>query len=126
MSNESVKPGAAPRPQVERRRTPRAPADFAIAFAGPPGTTHEARLRDLSTGGLCCHYGEPLREMTLVDLSLDIPGVQSTQHVQGAVVRSAKVRGVNPPTYEIAVFFTSMSPEARRAIDAYVTARLVS
>lgn len=119
-------------PRIERRRTPRAPADFAVHIAppqqqggAPAAAPVEARLRDLSTGGLCCLHPDPLREMTLLEMQLAIPGIDEPQRVQGAVVRCVKARGVTPPSYELAVFFTDMAPETRRAIDTYVTAKLI-
>lgn len=111
------------RPGIERRKAARAHADFAIRLA-ERGELRGARIKDLSTSGLCCLYPEALREMTLVRIALELPGDSTAHEVQGAVVRCAKLRDYSAPTYEVAVFFTQMSPEARRAIDTYVTAQL--
>lgn len=108
---------------IERRRAPRASADLPIRL-GENEQTLPARLRDLSSSGLCCHYPEPLREMTMVQMDLDLPGQEGSHQVQGAVVRCEKQRGINPPTYEVAVFFTDLAPGARKAIDGFVRSRI--
>jgi hypothetical protein len=107
------------RPAIERRRAPRAQAEFAIHLA-ERGEKRPAALQDLSTGGLRCHHGEAIREMTLVEIGLTLPEQTEVHTVRGAVVRCAKLRGQNPPTYEIAIFFTEVSPACRAAIARYV------
>ncbi len=109
------------RPGIERRRAARAKAEFSIRLA-ERDTMREAKLKDLSTNGLCCHYGEPLREMTLVRIAVQFPGQPETHQVQGAVVRCVKLRDVSPPTYEIAVFFTELPQACRVALAEFVTA----
>ena len=107
----------------ERRRAPRAVADFAIRVADR-GESRPATVKDLSTHGLCCFHPEPIGEMTLVGMQLEIPGDGGPHEVQGAVVRCEKCRGQTPPTYEVAVYFTEIRPETRRAIAGYVEQRL--
>jgi hypothetical protein len=109
---------------IERRKAPRAPADFSIRLADR-GEAREARVKDLSTHGLCCWYPEPVAEMTLVRLDLELPG-QGAHEVQGAVVRCQKVRGQSPPTYEVAVYFTRVPAECRAALAQYVTTQLAA
>lgn len=111
------------RPAMERRRTPRAKAEFAIHLA-ERGEPRAATLKDLSAGGLCCLFPEPLREMTLVEIGMQLPGEAQVQQVRGAVVRCVKVRGVNPPTYEIAIFFTDVPAPCRAAIHEFVTQQI--
>lgn len=121
------------RPAMERRRAPRAKAEFAIQLGDvkPTGARERstdqlqpAQLKDLSTGGLCCLLGEALREMTLVELSMQLPGDATPHRVQGAVVRCAKVRGTTPPTYEAAIFFTDVSADCRAAISSFVATQV--
>lgn len=109
--------------QVERRRAPRASVSIPIRLS-PRGEAEPATLVNLSTSGLCCHFGEAMTEMTLVGIDLDLPGCAERARVQGAVVRCDKVRGVNPPTYEIGVFFTDMSDATRRTIHEFVDTQL--
>lgn len=111
------------RPGIERRRAARAKADFSIQLTERDGM-REATLKDLSTSGLCCHFGESLREMTLVRIALLVPGNQATHDVQGAVVRCAKLPDVSPPTYEVAVFFTEVSPACRAELGRYVASHV--
>ena len=128
MTSDTPKGGTAGKPARERRRDPRALADFSIQIgqspkAGVPGTERSpARLRDLSISGLCCFHPAPMTEMTLVHLTLRLPGDDRDHEVDGAVVRCAKLRGQTPPTYEVAVYFTEMTPETRAAIGSFVVA----
>jgi hypothetical protein len=109
--------------QVERRSVPRAKADFAIHLSDGDEKT-EARIKDLSTRGLSCTFPEPIGEMTLVAISLELPGAPQAYDIQGAVVRCEKLRGRKPPTYEIGIYFTTIEPEGRRAIAGYVEQQL--
>ena len=111
------------RPAAERRKAPRAKAEFQIRL-GERAATKEARIQDLSTSGLCCHFGDAIREMTLVEIGMQLPGDDTLHALRGAVVRCQKLRGQNPPTYEIAVFFTELPPACRQAIGEFVTARV--
>lgn len=108
---------------IERRRTPRAEVDIPIRLT-PRDTAQPAQLVNISTSGICCTFGEAVNEMTLVGLTLELPSQDTAIPVKGAVVRCKKLRDRNPPTYEIGIFFTEMSPETRRAIEAFVESRL--
>ncbi|MCA8957590.1 MAG: PilZ domain-containing protein [Planctomycetes bacterium] len=107
----------------ERRRAPRAPVHVPIQLA-PNGAGQSAELVNLSTSGLCCHFSAAISEMTLVAIELDLPGARGTK-VQGAVVRCEKLRGINPPTYEVGVFFTDMSDATRKLLGEFVDQQLV-
>lgn len=101
----------------ERRRAPRAAFDIPIHLS-PRGDARPARLVNLSTSGLCCHFEEAMTEMTVVGIELELPGQKAPARVEGAVVRCAKVPDRSPATYELGVFFTGMSDATRAAIDA--------
>lgn len=101
----------------ERRRAPRALADFPIRLSPREGLA-EAKLKDLSEIGLCCTTAAPLDEMTLVGIDLQLPGARTAMRVQGAVVRCERRRSSND--YELAVYFTEIGSDARSAIGAYV------
>ena len=67
-----------------------------------------------------------MAEMTLVGIALDLPGVTEQVHVKGVVVRCDKLRGINPPTYEIGIFFTEMSDATRANLAQFVEAQLAA
>ena len=104
----------------ERRRVTRARVDFPLRMTqrteAKPGT-----VLDISENGLCCTFGESIREMTLVKIDLRLPDREESHSLQGAVVRCEKRRNISPPTYEVAVYFTDLAPEARRALREFVT-----
>lgn len=102
----------------ERRRAPRAPADFPIQLS-PRGSSGPAQLKDLSEIGLCCTAQQSLPEMTLVGIDLDLPGQDQRHTIQGAVVRCEPLRS-DPGRFEVAVYFTSITAPARAAIASYV------
>jgi c-di-GMP-binding flagellar brake protein YcgR len=103
----------------ERRRAPRVRANFPIELACETGKLSGV-LRDISTVGLCCQIPTALREMTLVRMRLDLPGAASTADIEGVVVRAEKLRNKTPATYDVALFFSNVSPGARAAIEGFV------
>lgn len=109
---------------IERRRAPRAAASFPIQLTAQAQPGAPATLKDISNNGLCCTYGEPVREMTVVKLDMRFPGQKDMHSVQGVVVRCAKRRGESPPTYEIAIYFAEMAAASRAALEQYVGATL--
>ncbi len=110
---------------IERRRAPRASVSIPIQLS-PRGDAEPATLTKLSTSGLACQFGSAMTEMTLVGIDLDLPGIAESAHVQGVVVRCDKVRGLNPPTYEVGIFFTDMSNECRATLGEFVEAQLAT
>ena len=106
----------------ERRGAPRATANLPLQLS-PESGAQPASLKDISQSGLCCEFPEPLTEMALMGIDLELPG-DDPHRVEGIVVRCDKQRGVNPPTYEVAIYFTELKPETRRAIQKYVLSRL--
>ena len=112
-----------PQVDLERRGAPRASVSLPIQLS-PRGEAEPATLTNLSTTGLGCHFGEAMSEMTLVGIDLDLPGAAEPARVQGAVVRCDKIRGLNPPTYDIGIFFTDMSDATRAALGTFLDRQL--
>jgi PilZ domain len=107
-------------PPRERRRAPRAQADFPIHLA-PHASAGAARLKDISEIGLCCEFGAPVQEMTMVAIDLELPGEAEQHRVKGAVVRCDPVRG-SKKDYEIAVYFTDVGAPTRAILRSIVAA----
>lgn len=102
----------------ERRRTPRANADFPMRLGSLP-----AQLKDISEGGLACRLGQPMEEMTRVQIDLDLPaGDRNARHtVEGAIVYCA------PSTdgeYDLGILFLAPPEDTTSAIRAFVQKRL--
>jgi hypothetical protein len=107
-----------PSPQSERRRAARALADFPVRLANQPDQ-EPALLRDISEIGLACVAPAPIPEMTRVALDFALPGSTELHKIQGAVVRCEplpKSKG----KYDLAIFFTELSPVTRAALQHYV------
>lgn len=102
----------------ERRRAPRAVADFPIQL-NPAGQATPARLKDLSAIGLCCTTSAKMQEMSIVGIDLQLPGESKRHALQGAVVRCEPTRG-SKSSYELAVWFTQIDDAAKKALGAYV------
>ena len=105
---------------AERRRHPRAEADWTVEIALDDGT-HRARLRDVSRIGLCFHVERAIPMMTVLQIALDLPVDGGVRRVSGsgAVVRCQRIS----PTlehYEVAVFLHDMAEGDRAALDAHV------
>ena len=117
--------------QHERRNAPRADARFPIRLSvdnhAPDAGAgfQDAELKDISTNGLACRYhGEAMSEMTLMAVNLELPGSDAAHRIEGVVVRCEKVRGISPPTYEVAIYFTEIGATAREAIRTFVNTAL--
>jgi hypothetical protein len=105
---------------AERRRHPRAEADWTVEIALDDGN-HRARLRDVSRIGLCFHMERALPMMTVLRIGLDLPVDGGVRRVtgSGAVVRCQRIS----PTlehYEVAIFLHDMAEGDRDALDSHV------
>jgi len=104
----------------ERRQHPRAEAPWSVTLNLDDGP-HVARLRDISRAGVCFFLDRPIAPMTLLALSLELPGMPDQRPVRGngAVVRCERISpGVEH--YEIAVFLHDLAETDREAIDELV------
>ncbi|MEZ6017024.1 MAG: PilZ domain-containing protein [Planctomycetota bacterium] len=105
---------------AERRRHQRARADWPITIVLDDGV-HQAKIRDVSRGGVSFFLDRPIPEMTALRVQFDIPvedGVRKIQGV-GAVVRCERIAR-NLEHYEIAVFVQDMALPDRETVDGYV------
>lgn len=108
------------KPQAERRRARRAPADLPITLDCSTGRI-KARVRDISTSGICFFLNDPMPEMTAVkiDLEIGVDGKKAKVSGDGAVVRCQRIaQGVEH--YEVAVFFTHLREDGRQLLENYV------
>jgi hypothetical protein len=105
----------------ERRRWPRAKADWPISVDLPEGR-FEARVRDISAAGVCFFLDRPLEAMTRLAIELELP-IESGSHLmraEGVVVRSEKISEFLDH-YEIAVFTPGLSEKDKDAVANYVS-----
>ena len=113
---------AAPHPAggAERRKHARGRADLPITVLLDDGT-HEAKIRDVSRGGVCFFLDRPLAEMTALEIEFDLPMGPGIRRVRGmgAVVRCEKIARM-VDHYEIAVFVHDMAAPDRETIASYV------
>jgi hypothetical protein len=111
-------PGLGP----ERRRAPRAAADWAITVELDSGPC-EARVRDISRSGLSFFVDRPIRVMTCLRLAIDLPVRHGGRRVYGtgAVVRCEKI-SARIDHYEVAVFLQEMAEPDRALVAEYVDA----
>jgi hypothetical protein len=107
-----------PTPQSERRRAARALANFPVRL-NPETNTESALLRDISEIGLACVAPYKLAEMTLVALDFSLPGSVEKHHCKGAVVRCAPL-AKQKGKYDLAIYFTEITPVTRAALKYYV------
>jgi hypothetical protein len=101
----------------ERRRAMRVRALLPLRMQARDAE-HEARLRDISTAGLCCFFPEPVPEMTLVGIQLELAG--KVHDLEGAVVRCMDA---GDEGYEVAVFFTNLPGPVRVHLGSLVADR---
>ncbi|MEZ5976617.1 MAG: PilZ domain-containing protein [Planctomycetota bacterium] len=108
-----------PRPVSERRRHERARHDGPLTVLCA-GRTMDVRLRDLSASGLCFFSEEPIGEMTLLDVRLDLPDDREEElRAKGAVVRCERI-SPHLEHYEVAVFLHEITEAQRARLASFV------
>jgi hypothetical protein len=107
---------------ADRRRWPRAKADWPVQLSLPDGR-FEARVRDISRAGVSFFLDRPVNLMTVLSVELDLPVEGGVRHVrgQGAVVRCEKISD-RLDHYEIALFMSDLAEPDRDAVDGFVAA----
>jgi len=107
-----------PKRPTERRLHPRFTVDGQIDLGGREGS---ATLRDLSMSGLSCHSPTAFEEMTVLEISMKLPGDDGhvPLKVGGAVVRSEP----EGDGHVVAIFFTQMDDENRRTLESFLERR---
>ncbi|MEO0651050.1 MAG: PilZ domain-containing protein [Planctomycetota bacterium] len=108
----------------EQRKHPRARAEWSARIAVEGGFT-EVQLRDVSAAGVCFFSDQPIPELTLLGLHLDVPepnGGQRAVDARGAVVRCEPI-SPHLEHYEVAVFLNDIASEDRQALADYVRRR---
>lgn len=124
---QEPEPTRGPRPKsddarsgAERRRHQRARADWPITIVLEDGV-HQARIRDVSRGGVSFFLDRPIPEMTLLKVQFDVPVEGGIRKIQGTgvVVRCERIAR-NLEHYEIAVFVQDMALPDRDTVDGYV------
>ena len=118
-SPQSTPPSSGSPSGRNRRRHERARAEWPIRIHLTDGEC-EAKIRDISRGGLCFFLDRPIEEMTLLEVAFELPGApQRILRGQGAVVRCERI-SARLEHFEIAVFLTEMAQADREAIAQYV------
>lgn len=122
VSRSNPSPMSDPQPRgAERRQHLRARAEWPITIRLEDGE-HEAKLRDVSRGGICFFLDRPIPEMTMLQIAFDLPVETGKRQISGVgvVVRSDKISQALDH-YEIAVFMQQMADPDRETIEEYVS-----
>jgi len=110
-----------PTPQSDRRRSPRAAASFPVNLSSDT-LAEPGSLRDISEIGMACDAPAPIDEMTLVGIDFALPGQSERHHVTGAVVRCDRVEAKQgKPMWDIAIYFTEITPITKASLRNYVS-----
>jgi hypothetical protein len=112
----------------DRRRSERVTVWSPVQLSAPEGAA-PAALKNLSVAGLCCTTSRQFPELSLVKIALDVAGAGDDERVRleldGAVVRCTPLRhGTGKRRYEVALYFTDLSPKARQSLAEFVQRRL--
>ena len=106
-------------PEKERRRHPRFPVQDLPVLVGDGAAL---RVRDLSRSGACFFSETPIRVMTHVQFTFELPGAAPPRsvHGEGVVVRCERI---SPAVghYEVALFFQDMPGEQAGLLEAYLS-----
>ena len=110
-----------PTPQSDRRRSPRAAATFPVNISSDT-LAEPGLLRDISEIGMACDAPAPIDEMTLVGIDFALPGQTDRHSVTGAVVRCDRIAARDgKPMWDIAIYFTEITPVTKAALRHYVS-----
>jgi hypothetical protein len=114
----------------DRRRSERVTLWSPVQLVAPDGAA-PAALKNLSVAGLCCTTSRVFPELSLVKIQLDLPSGEDpgAEHVRlelsGAVVRCEPLRhGTGKRRFEVALYFTDLTPKARQSLSDLVRQRL--
>ncbi len=120
MAMPQPSPDSSSSQSPERRQWQRAQAEWPITVVLDDGP-HEARIRDVSRGGVCFFLDRPVPEMTALRIEFDLPVKSGVRRISGmgAVVRCEKISQALDH-YEIAVFLQDMADPDRETVEAYV------
>lgn len=109
---------------VERRSHAR--FSHRIDIEGPPdgqGTAARMIASDLSMGGLHCSSSHDYPEMTRLAVRLQLPNGTRTEtlDVQAVVVRRTELASSSgAPRFELGLFFTAMSEDAKTSLASFL------
>lgn len=122
MISDSSRSGGTEVPGRERRRHPRAAADWPLTLELESGAC-QGRVRDVSRAGVCFYLDRPVPVWTVLGLRLELPAPGGVRRVAGtgAVVRCEAISD-HVAHYEVAVFLHDMPEPDREALEAYVAA----
>jgi hypothetical protein len=110
-----------PTPQSERRRALRAAASFPVNLSSDT-LAEPGMLHDISEIGMACAAPAPIDEMTLVGIDFALPGQTERHQVTGAVVRCDRIEAQEgKPSWDIAIYFTEITPVTKASLKGYVS-----
>ena len=107
--------------RVERRKTPRAKADFRVEIAYQ-NSRIIADTTNISASGIYCQIDHSIPLFREIGISIKVPGIAETIECSGAIVRCEKVPGNE--RYNLAIFFEDLSIENKSRLSGYVTKKL--
>ena len=110
----------------ERRRAPRITEQIPVAIQDA-GQELRTETKNISTAGAYCTLDRFIAPMTKLQLQCELPdGPQRVRvHCSGVVVRiEPSVPSPNHAIYNVAIFFTELAEQDRRAILHFVQRRL--
>lgn len=119
MSKSKPNPPAVHLTGQERRRSPRATADWPLTLLLPEGPV-PARMRDVSAAGVSFFLDRAVPEMTVLGVEL-VFGAKKIR-ARGAVVRCERL-SPHIEHYEVALFLHEISETDRKRINEYVAKR---
>jgi len=118
------------RSNVERRSHARFPHTFSIEGpADADGSVARMTASDLSLGGLYCSSSRDYPEMTRLAVRLRLPAERDDMpiDVEAVVVRREQLESASGNgRYELALFFTGMSDDARETLARFLAQRVTA
>lgn len=109
----------------ERRKFPRVKASLSLKISGKEYDTL-TETKNISVTGIYCAIDRPLEPMTKLNIVLLIPFKKNNRKVvkkitcEGVVVRKDFLKNNGKYSYQIAIYFNSISEKNKKVITTYV------
>ncbi len=115
-----------PKPILERRRSVRIPENI-VFHIGHENHDAQALMVNLSTHGTLCLVERDIPMMTQLQIVLSLPGSSNASKEKSLRLRGVVVRkeiDAASGKYLIAIFFQSLKPTDKKALERFIHSRL--
>lgn len=108
---------------AERRKSPRVQGDFNVEIADHKSKII-ARTINVSGSGIYCQCDHAIPLFREIRILMRLPDNEKQLEFTGVIVRCEKISGKH--RYNLAIFFSDISPQDKKLLSKYIEDRLVT